>query len=73
MTPVEAIKQATSLVKPIVDRIEGQPETTKGRYGDYLSVLVAVPKNDQRRMAALLILAGANKGGVKAALKIVSE
>jgi RNA binding exosome subunit len=66
-----ALNEALELVKPIVQRIEKSLPTTKNHYGDYMTVL-SMDKDpmQMKKMAALLILAGANKEGVSAALKL---
>jgi RNA binding exosome subunit len=67
----KALNEALELVKPIVKRIEASIPSTKNHYGDYMAVL-SMDKDpmQMKKMAALLILAGANKEGVSAALKL---
>jgi hypothetical protein len=68
---VQALAEAVELVKPIVAKIENSPAATKNHYSDYM-VCLSTGKGplEMKRLAALLILAGANKEGVTDALKL---
>jgi RNA binding exosome subunit len=57
-------------LEPLVRDIEDSPMTTQNHYGDYMSVLSQAGDSDNRRFIALaLIDAGANKQGVRDALR----
>lgn len=61
-------------LKPIVQRIERRTRTTQNAYGDYMNLIVQLGKDDarMRKLIALALLkAGANKAGVRSALKVI--
>ena len=56
----------------LVDSIESSIKTTQGHYGRYMSVLSGIADPSARSiLAAAMILAGADKSGVNAALSII--
>lgn len=58
-------------LKPIVKKIEASIPTTRDHYGSYMQVLSEAPDlSTKKLMAAALIKAGANEGGVAWALKL---
>ncbi len=60
-------------IRPEVVRIESSVETTKGHYGNYMSLLSSLSKdkNVLRLIAMALIKAGANREGVIPAVGIL--
>ena len=67
----KSLKQVIEELKPIVAKIEAGYQTTKGHYAQYMGVLSVYKEPSARKnLAACLILAGANKEGVRDALKI---
>lgn len=70
-TQDELLQEALNLIKPIVVRIESSLPTTKDHYGDYMGILATAKNPEERKkMAMVLIIAGANKNGVLAALAL---
>ena len=68
---IALLKEAIDLVKPLVEEIEAGPEVTRNRYGNYMSLLLEAPPGPQRKkLAVVLMLAGANQQGVADALKL---
>lgn len=65
------LKDIAKDLEPMVRDIESSAMTTKNHYGDYMSVLSLIGgDNDHKRFMALaLIDAGANKQGVRDALR----
>ena len=59
----------------IVEMIEGKPETTKDRYGDYMHFINDMAPDNNKKAFNILglcfIQAGANKQGVASALRIL--
>ena len=77
LTEEQKTKLIDALGKEMVDeliqainKIESSPPTTKNHYGAYMQILSKFGAN-KILMANLLILMGANKEGVKDALKLV--
>lgn len=67
----ELLSQVKEMLGPIVERIEKSPATTKNHYGDYMVVLShAKSQEGMKKLAAMLILVGANEEGVANALKL---
>ena len=71
-------------LKPLVEHIESKPLTTQNHYGDYMTALSVVaekfdaPTNKEQTKIFLAVgiafqRAGANKDGVKAALKALGH
>ena len=58
-------------LKPVVDKIEASTPTTKNHYGKYLNILMPLTGDSVKYycVAKGLILAGANRQGMDAALK----
>lgn len=64
------LKDVAIDLEPLVRDIEDSPMTTQNHYGDYMSVLSQAGDSDNKRFIALaLIDAGANKQGVRDALR----
>ena len=59
-------------LRPIVTEIEGRVPTTRGHYGDYLTILTtfATDRVQANVLANILIAAGANERGVTDALRV---
>lgn len=73
MTKEEAqkkIDEVVELLKPIVEKIESSPATTKDHYGNYAAILGTAAPGTKEKLAACLIKAGANQNGVAWALKL---
>lgn len=69
----KAIDEAVALIKPIVLKIEKSPPSTKDHYSQYMAVLSEdETEGGRHRLALLLIVAGANVNGVRAALAILN-
>lgn len=56
----------------IVKKIESGIKTTQGNYGKYMATLSGIADRTSRNiLAAAFIAAGADSGGVKAAMRII--
>lgn len=65
------IKSLAKDFKPIIDKIEAKPETTRNHYGDYMSLLSQFNSKDAKVvMLALTHYTNANKQGLKDAYKL---
>ena len=63
---------AVNLLKPLVQIIEQSPPQTKDHYAKYMVMLAEAPTPElKKKLAAVLISAGANKEGVISALALV--
>lgn len=66
-------QELATMFGEIVQEIEAKPLTTKDHYGDYMAAIATLAGPDSRkRMVATgvaLVLAGANKDGVRSALE----
>jgi len=64
------LKDIAKDLEPLVREVEQSPMTTQNHYGDYMSILSQSGDADNKRFIALaLIDAGANKQGVRDALR----
>lgn len=69
----ELLTKIVEDIKPIVAKIEKLPPTTRNHYGDYMAVLSQTEEpRIRKRLAAILVIAGANEQGVADALKLCS-
>ena len=62
-------------LRPEVKRIEASPATTRGHYGDYMSMLSALAPDSptmRKLVACALLEAGANVDGVRDALRVLA-
>ena len=67
----QLIKDLAGDLKPEVDKIESSIKTTQNHYGRYMSILGGFNSNQINLISLALIEAGANRGGVLSALKVL--
>jgi RNA binding exosome subunit len=70
----ELITDMKPELQPVVNKIEASPETTKGHYGDYMT-LISGSSNGSKTAAQIIVLAliacKANEFGVNEAYKLL--
>jgi hypothetical protein len=68
-----ALRALAEELRPVVEAIEGGPETTQGRYDQYMAVLARLGKGQSdttvMAIAVAMMQAGANRPGVVGAMK----
>lgn len=76
----KVINELAQIYRPLVESIEAKPQLTKGRYGDYMLAIERLAEMLGKGQATTSVYisiglalqrAGANKDGVKAALRIM--
>ncbi len=68
----EIVEDLASDLRGAVSEIEGSVKTTQDNYGRYLEIIVgSADDDDTRRLIALALLAaGANRDGVRSAIRL---
>lgn len=67
----DPIQEVLDALKDFVTGVETSVATTRNHYGDYMAVIMAPETVPERRaVAKCLVLVGANKEGVAAALRL---
>lgn len=69
----QAIEKTAAALRQVVAEIEAKPETTRNRYGEYMSLLHQLNKYKRapKFWAAVLVTAGANRQGVEDAAGLI--
>lgn len=68
----QAISQVVEALTPIVAKIEKSFPSTQNHYGDYLGILGMAQPSERKKLAAVLVKAGANLEGVRSALELMN-